>query len=112
MKVELHLVQNFSPACLNRDDTGSPKDCEFGGYRRARISSQCLKRAIRWDPIFRETLEDHLSVRSRRFPTEVAQQLESQGVTAERASTVGGALESIARLEGSPGRQLRVASTT
>lgn len=47
MIVELHVVQNFAPSNLNRDDTGSPKDCEFGGYRRARISSQCLKRSIR-----------------------------------------------------------------
>src|ERR671932_2900225 len=47
MLIELHMVQNFAPSNLNRDDTGSPKDCQFGGYRRARISSQCLKRAIR-----------------------------------------------------------------
>lgn len=47
MFVELHLLQNFAPSCLNRDDTNSPKDCEFGGYRRARISSQCIKRSIR-----------------------------------------------------------------
>ncbi|MBI4320954.1 MAG: type I-E CRISPR-associated protein Cas7/Cse4/CasC [Chloroflexi bacterium] len=47
MFVELHILQNFAPSNLNRDDTGSPKDCEFGGYRRARVSSQCLKRAIR-----------------------------------------------------------------
>jgi CRISPR system Cascade subunit CasC len=47
MFVELHLIQNFAPSNLNRDDTGSPKECEFGGYRRARISSQCLKRAVR-----------------------------------------------------------------
>lgn len=47
MFVELHLVQNFAPSNLNRDDTGAPKDCEFGGARRARISSQCLKRAVR-----------------------------------------------------------------
>ena len=45
--IELHLLQNFPPSNLNRDDTGSPKDCEFGGYRRARVSSQSLKRATR-----------------------------------------------------------------
>jgi len=49
MKIELHLLQNFPPSCLNRDETGQPKDCEFGGYRRARISSQCIKRSIRKD---------------------------------------------------------------
>jgi CRISPR system Cascade subunit CasC len=47
MKLEIHLLQNFAPSNLNRDDTGAPKDCEFGGYRRARISSQCQKRAVR-----------------------------------------------------------------
>ncbi len=47
MFIELHMIQNFAPSCLNRDDTNTPKDCEFGGYRRARISSQCQKRAMR-----------------------------------------------------------------
>jgi CRISPR system Cascade subunit CasC len=47
MKIEVHLLQNFAPSCLNRDDTNTPKDCEFGGVRRARISSQCFKRAMR-----------------------------------------------------------------
>lgn len=45
--VEFHLIQNFAPSNLNRDDTGAPKDALFGGYRRARVSSQCLKRATR-----------------------------------------------------------------
>lgn len=45
--IEFHLIQNFAPSNLNRDDTGAPKDALFGGHRRARISSQCLKRAIR-----------------------------------------------------------------
>lgn len=45
--IEFHLIQNFAPANLNRDDTGSPKDAIFGGQRRARVSSQCFKRAVR-----------------------------------------------------------------
>lgn len=45
--IELHLIQNFAPSNLNRDDTGAPKDALFGGHRRARVSSQCFKRAIR-----------------------------------------------------------------
>ena len=47
MIIELHVLQNFVPANLNRDDTGAPKDCLFGGHPRARISSQCFKRAMR-----------------------------------------------------------------
>jgi CRISPR system Cascade subunit CasC len=45
--VEIHTLQNFAPSNLNRDDTGAPKDAFFGGTRRARVSSQCLKRAVR-----------------------------------------------------------------
>lgn len=45
--LEFHLVQNFAPSNLNRDDTGAPKEALFGGYRRARVSSQCFKRAMR-----------------------------------------------------------------
>ncbi|QEP44490.1 type I-E CRISPR-associated protein Cas7/Cse4/CasC [Ectothiorhodospiraceae bacterium BW-2] len=45
--IEYHLIQNFAPSNLNRDDTGAPKDALFGGHRRARISSQCFKRAMR-----------------------------------------------------------------
>jgi CRISPR system Cascade subunit CasC len=46
-RIEIHIVQNFAPSNLNRDDTGSPKDADFGGHRRARVSSQCQKRAVR-----------------------------------------------------------------
>ena len=45
--IELHVLQSFPVSCLNRDDVGSPKTAVFGGVNRARISSQCLKRAIR-----------------------------------------------------------------
>ena len=45
--LEVHVLQNFALSNLNRDDTGAPKTCDFGGARRARISSQCLKRAMR-----------------------------------------------------------------
>ena len=65
MLIELHLIQNHAPSNLNRDDTGSPKEAFFGGHRRARISSQCLKRSIRKSPIFREAIGDEtLSVPS------------------------------------------------
>ncbi len=45
--IELHILQSFPVSCLNRDDVGSPKTAVFGGVQRARISSQCLKRAAR-----------------------------------------------------------------
>ena len=74
-KVELHIVQNFAPSCLNRDDANAPKDCEFGGFRRARISSQCIKRAVRWHPEFRDRAKDHLAIRTRRITEHIAEQV-------------------------------------
>ena len=47
MKLELHLIQSFPPANLNWDENGMPKSTVFGGRPRARISSQCQKRAVR-----------------------------------------------------------------
>lgn len=45
--LELHMLQSVPVACLNRDDLGSPKTAVFGGVQRARVSSQCWKRATR-----------------------------------------------------------------
>ncbi len=77
MKIEFHLLQNFSPSCLNRDDTNTPKNCLFGGVRRARVSSQCLKRAIRVH------MRDHYGIptgrRTRRLAEVVARRLEAEG---------------------------------
>lgn len=69
--VELHLIQSFPPSCVNRDGNNSPKDCTFGGARRARISSQCFKRAIRQADIFEETVGEAIGIRSKRMRDEV-----------------------------------------
>ena len=45
--LEFHILQSFPVSCLNRDDMGSPKSAMIGGVPRARVSSQCWKRAIR-----------------------------------------------------------------
>lgn len=86
MFIELHMIQNFVPANLNRDDTGSPKDCEFGGHRRARISSQCLKRSIRTNEVFAETTKVPISKRTHYLADEVTKLLVAQhGKSAEEA---------------------------
>lgn len=79
MILELHIIQNFAPSNLNRSDTGAPKDCIFGGSRRARISSQCFKRAMREH--FRENFsaQENLAERSTRLVEEIASQLEVSG---------------------------------
>jgi CRISPR system Cascade subunit CasC len=80
MRIEIHVLQNFAPSNLNRDDTGSPKDADFGGYRRARLSSQCQKRASR------NYFKDHdlipvvnRAVRTKRLLEHVRKRLEKGG---------------------------------
>lgn len=79
MLIEFHLIQNHAPSNLNRDDTGSPKEAVFGGYQRARISSQCLKRSIRRSELFQEALKGHLATRSRQIAARLRPALERLG---------------------------------
>jgi len=83
------MLQNFGPSNLNRDDTGSPKDAIFGGVRRARISSQCLKRAMR--TYFRASNligEGNLALRTKRITQALVGKLEELGRSAEEAERV------------------------
>jgi CRISPR system Cascade subunit CasC len=91
MLLELHMLQNFAPSCLNRDDTNSPKDCWFGDHRRARISSQCIKRSIRRH--FEKAqllLPEHLAHRTKRLVEELGRRLHKLGHT---GPAVGAAVE-------------------
>ena len=45
--LDVHAVHSVPFSNLNRDELGLPKTCLFGGERRARVSSQCLKRTVR-----------------------------------------------------------------
>ncbi|MCD1294791.1 type I-E CRISPR-associated protein Cas7/Cse4/CasC [Methanocella sp. CWC-04] len=85
--IEIHMIQNHAPCNLNRDDTGSPKDCMFGGIRRSRISSQSIKRSIRASEIFQEEMKDiGLAMRTRRLPELVKQKLLSEGIDEKMAN--------------------------
>jgi len=88
MFVELHMIQNFAPANLNRDDTNNPKDCEFGGVRRARISSQCIKRAIRTSPVFAETTGVDIGTRTKWLIRLLRDRLVAADKSKEDATTI------------------------
>jgi CRISPR system Cascade subunit CasC len=89
MFVEIHVLQNFAPSNLNRDDTGAPKDCTFGGFRRARISSQCLKRAIRQHFADAKLVgEKQLAKRTKRISEAVAELVVPKGRPADEVPTV------------------------
>lgn len=79
MFIELHIIQNFAPSNLNRDDLNAPKECTFGGYRRARISSQCFKRAIRTSPVFSDGVGARLGIRTKLLVGDIADRLKALG---------------------------------
>ncbi|MBI5295638.1 MAG: type I-E CRISPR-associated protein Cas7/Cse4/CasC [Chloroflexi bacterium] len=91
MFIELHILQNFAPSNLNRDDTGNPKDTEFGGVRRARISSQAVKRAIRLHPVFARVTEVEPAVRTRWMTRLLVEALVKGGKKEEEAKEVANA---------------------
>lgn len=75
MFIQIHMLQSMPPGNLNRDETGQPKKCIFGGVTRGRISSQCLKRNIRRSPEFKAAFGDALSDRTTYLPRIVADAL-------------------------------------
>lgn len=82
MLIQIHMLQNYAPSNLNRDDSGSPKSAVFGGYQRGRISSQCLKRSIRQSTTFSDAFQADklLANRTRRLPQLISDALKEMGV--------------------------------
>jgi CRISPR system Cascade subunit CasC len=94
--IELHILQSFPVTCLNRDDVGAPKSAIFGGAPRARVSSQCWKRAIRLAAS--ERLPGRFSgKRGHYFAAVLQSALMQHGITADKAKQ---AAEAVATLLG------------
>jgi len=78
MFIEFHVIQNFVPSNLNRGETGAPKDCKFGGFRRARISSQCIKKSIRDYAGFAKAITNvsgDIGIRTKRLTSELSKKI-------------------------------------
>ena len=89
MLIEIHMLKNYPPTNLNRDDTGAPKTCVFGGVSRGRISSQCLKRSWRTAPLFQEAVgAKNIGIRTRMLPDLVAEKLIAMGVKTDYAEAI------------------------
>ncbi|MDW8392452.1 MAG: type I-E CRISPR-associated protein Cas7/Cse4/CasC, partial [Oscillochloridaceae bacterium] len=109
MLIALHLLQNHAPSNLNRDDNNEPKDALFGGVRRARISSQALKRSIRWSEHFRGPFEERglshlLAMRTQLLPELIRERLNNTALADEAKQAI---VEAAARL----GKAERAASS-
>ena len=85
MLIEIHAIQNHSPANLNRDDLGAPKTCYFGGVLRSRISSQCIKRSIRTSEAFKALCG---GIRTRQLARLIAEKVEGGAEVKKRAAKI------------------------
>lgn len=75
--VDIHALQSVGPNNLNRDLSGSPKTATFGGVRRARVSSQSWKRAMRTD--FRDRYKpENMGIRTLRVVKLMADEIARQ----------------------------------
>ncbi len=102
MLIQIHMLQNYAPSNLNRDDSGSPKSAVFGSHPRGRISSQCLKRSIRRSETFEAAFRDEglLADRTNRLPRLVNEELEELGVAEDVRQTIISRLPEIGKREG------------
>lgn len=101
MLIEVHMLKNYPATNLNRDETGSPKTCLFGGYTRGRISSQCLKRNWRKSEQFCQAIgEGNLGIRTRKFPQLVCEALAEKGVSEDVLKEVQPKLSGFGNKEG------------
>lgn len=103
MLIQIHMLQNYVPSLLNRDDSGAAKSAVFGGYPRGRVSSQCLKRSIRRSATFVEAFEDEglLAKRTLLLAEMVDEALEGMGVDKAERQMIVGRLPDIGRKESS-----------
>ena len=98
MMLEFHMLKNYPPVNLNRDDSGAPKTCYFGGVQRGRISSQCLKRSWRLSETFAAL--GSRGIRTRYMPQLVGAQLREAGIENEYIEIAEKMLTGIANAKG------------
>ena len=84
--LQFHLLTAYAPSNLNRDDTGRPKTCIFGGSSRLRVSSQSLKRAWRTSDVFSDTVDGRMGKRSQRLGKEILDYLAQKGMSEKKAT--------------------------
>ena len=102
--VDIHIIQNLPPSCVNRDDSGSPKSAVYGGVRRLRVSSQSWKRATRL--YFNDLLDaKDVGVRTKRVVEVLAERItENAPELAENAPELAEGVFKAARIKLAPPR--------
>ena len=84
--VNFHVLISHSPSCLNRDDMNMQKTAIFGGKTRVRISSQSLKRSIRYSDYYAKHFSK--SQRTRRLLDKIVDDLSASADSPEQAKAI------------------------
>lgn len=92
-RIEFHILQSFPVTCLNRDDVGAPKTAVVGGVTRARVSSQCWKRAIRM--AMHDISDVELGKRTKQLSDLIFKACVREGATEAQAKACGDKIEHI-----------------
>ena len=102
--IDIHIIQNLPPSCVNRDDSGSPKSAVYGGVRRLRVSSQSWKRATRL--YFNDLLDaDDVGVRTKRVVEVLAEAIAKDAPElAENAAVLAEGVFKATKIKVSPPR--------
>ena len=102
--IDIHIIQNLPPSCVNRDDSGSPKSAVYGGVRRLRVSSQSWKRATRL--YFNDLLDaKDVGVRTKRVVEVLAERItEDAPELADAAAALAEKVFAAARIKLAPPR--------
>ncbi len=110
MLIQIHMLQNYAPSNLNRDDSGSPKSAVFGDQPRGRISSQCLKRSIRRSITFDEAFagEGLLAARTKRLPLLIDAALKELGCDDETRQAIVSRVPEIGQESSKRGKEATV----
>ena len=88
-RIEFHILQSFPVSCLNRDDVGAPKSAIIGGVERARVSSQCWKRAVR---LALQAQGVKIADRTKLVTGKITARCEAKGASPEQARQCGEAV--------------------
>lgn len=80
----IHVLQVAPVSCINRDDTGTPKTCIYGGTSRMRVSSQCWKRAVR---MYLKDRYGDTGIRTKFISKMLSDRLANEGVCNEKQAT-------------------------
>lgn len=85
--LDLHAIQTLPPSNINRDEIGSPKTAQYGGVRRARVSSQSWKKAIR-DYFNENGDKSNVGIRTKHIVSYVAEKIREMDTEVDKEKSM------------------------